>query len=71
MDRQLNFCPQPGLVLQGLNMIGKTIYTVTSHNCGGVPKPVWAMNMSTESYPVSSYATQKGGALGFSGSYAD
>jgi hypothetical protein len=48
-------------------MIGKTIYTVTSHNCGGVPNAVWAMDMTTESYPVGSYATQKASVPGLSG----
>jgi outer membrane protein assembly factor BamB len=63
----VKFLPAAGAGAAGLNMIGKTIYTVISHNCGGVPNGVWAMDMSTESYSVSSYATQKGGALGLSG----
>ena len=56
-----------GCVRKELSLIGKTIYTVTSHNCGGVPNAVWAMDMTTESYPISSYATQKGSALALSG----
>jgi outer membrane protein assembly factor BamB len=63
----VKFLPAAGAGAGGLNMIGKTIYTVTAHNCGGVPNAVWAMDMTTESYPVSSYATQKGSALGLSG----
>ena len=60
----VKFLPSAGAGATGLSLIGKTVYTITSHNCGGIPNALWAMDMTTESYPVTSYKTS---ALGFTG----
>jgi outer membrane protein assembly factor BamB len=47
----------PGLS-NGLNIAGDVLYNVTSHGCGSTPNAVWAIDLASPDYPVSSYQTK-------------
>jgi hypothetical protein len=55
----------------GLNMIGKNLFTSTGSDCAVSQKGFWALDTASPDYPVSSYATQKISPLGISGSNTD
>ena len=51
----------------GIGIVGKKIYTTTGRDCRGVPNGVWAMDMTTEAYPVTSFSTGKVHPLNLTG----
>lgn len=53
------FLPNANATPFGLNILGKTIYTATGRGCGGVPNGVWAIDMTSANYPVTSFLSQK------------
>lgn len=58
------FLPGANASAYGLSMVGKTIYAATGRGCGSVPNGVYAVDLTGDSYPVDSYATQKIRTLG-------
>jgi outer membrane protein assembly factor BamB len=51
----VKFLPGPTGSSNGLNIVGDNIYTATKSGCGNAENALWAMDMSSSSYPVSSY----------------
>jgi len=51
----------------GLNLEDKTIYTATGRSCGGVPNGVWAIDLTSAEYSVTSYPTQQTRPLALTG----
>jgi hypothetical protein len=60
----VKFLPGATAAADGLNMFGKTLFTSTSSNCAGSPNGVWAVDVASPDYTVSSYPTQKISTLG-------
>jgi outer membrane protein assembly factor BamB len=63
----VKYLPAAGGSASGLNFSAKTIFTSTGRNCGGVPNGLWAIDLASSSYQVSSYGTGKVSPLGLSG----
>jgi hypothetical protein len=63
----VKFLPAANGDASGLNFIDKTIYTATAHGCGEVPNGLWAIDLASPTYQVTSYNTQKVGLLGLAG----
>jgi hypothetical protein len=55
----VKFLPAANGSAYGLNFAGKTIFTATGHDCGGIPNGLWAIDLTSADYPVVSYTTQK------------
>lgn len=55
----VKFLPAADGTSRNLNIVGKTVYTVTEQGCGGAKNALWSLDMSKEAYPVKSYATGK------------
>lgn len=53
----VKFLPAANGSAYGLNFADKTIYSATGQGCGGVANGVWAIDLTSADYPVSSYAT--------------
>ena len=51
----------------GLNIMGKTVYATTGRGCGSVANGVWALDMTSATYPVTSYSTGKVRPLSLTG----
>jgi hypothetical protein len=62
----VKFLPTPNANPGGLSISGKTVFTMTGHGCG-VQNAVWAIDIASHDYPVSSYAMQKVSPLGLAG----
>jgi outer membrane protein assembly factor BamB len=43
----------------GINIMGRSIYATTGSGCADTPNGVWAIDMTSDSYPVVSYGTQR------------
>jgi hypothetical protein len=54
----VKFLPVPPGLANGLNIAGDVLYGVTSHGCGSTPNAVWAIDLASPDYPVSSYVTK-------------
>jgi outer membrane protein assembly factor BamB len=63
----VKFLPAANGGAYGINFADKTIYTATGRGCGGIPNGVWAIDLSSADYPVTSYATPNVRPLAFSG----
>jgi outer membrane protein assembly factor BamB len=63
----VKFLPASNASPDGLIISGKTVFTTTGHNCGSVPNGVWAMNIRTPAYAVTSYPTDKISPLNLTG----
>lgn len=63
----VKFLPAPGGSSYGIGILGKKIYTTTGRDCHGVPNGVWATDMTSDSYPVTSYSTGKVRPLSLTG----
>jgi outer membrane protein assembly factor BamB len=61
------FIPAPNGNPDGLNVVGKTAFTMTGRGCGGVKNAVWSIDLASSDYPVSSYSMQKISPLGLAG----
>jgi hypothetical protein len=53
----VKFLPAANASTYGLNFADNTIFTATGRGCAGVPNGVWAIDLTSASYPVASYAT--------------
>jgi hypothetical protein len=63
----VKFLPSANSSAYGLNFAEKTIFTATGRDCGDVPNGLWAIDLSSASYPVASYATEKVRPLALTG----
>jgi hypothetical protein len=54
----VKFLPVPSGLSNGLNISGDVIYGVTTHGCGITPNALWAIDLATPDYAVSSYVTR-------------
>jgi len=63
----IKFLPAANGKASGLNFIDKTIYTATSHGCGEVPNGLWAIDLTSSTYQVSSYNSEKVRPLALAG----
>lgn len=54
----VKFLPGPAGAMKGLSVGGKTMYTGTSSACGGAKNALYAVDMTSASYPVTSYDTK-------------
>ena len=59
----VKFLPAAGTGAQGLNILGKTIYTGTRLGCASAPNGLWSIDVGSQSYPVASTSTGKLHAL--------
>ena len=59
----VKFLPAASTGAQGLNILGKTIYTGTGLNCPAAPNGIWSIDVSSQTYPVASAPTGKVHAL--------
>ena len=63
----VKFLPAANAAAYGLNFNEKTIVTATGLECGSVPNGLWAIELTSASYTVANYATQKVRPLGITG----
>jgi hypothetical protein len=63
----VKFLPSANANPDGLIISGKTVFTATGHNCGGVPNGAWSINIGTPAYGVTSYSTGKVSPLNLTG----
>ena len=54
----VKFLPVPAGLSNGLNIAGDVLYGVTNHGCGITPDALWAIDLASPDYPVSSYLTK-------------
>lgn len=54
----VKFLPGPAGLSHGLNITGDVIYAVTGHDCRSTPNAVWAIDLATPDYTVTSYQTK-------------
>lgn len=54
----VKFLPAGNGSAYGLNFADKTIYTATGRGCGGVPDGLWAIDLASADYPVTSISQQ-------------
>ena len=62
----VKFLSGKGADPSGLDILGNSVVTVTSHNCGGVENGAWALQTTGE-YPVSNYTAAGLDTLNLSG----
>jgi hypothetical protein len=67
----VKFIPAPNGSAYGLNFANKTIFTATGRDCGGVPNGLWALDLNSGNYTVTSYTTQKVRSLSTAGPAID
>jgi hypothetical protein len=63
----VKFLPSANGNAYGLIIHGKTIFTATGHECGGVSNGAWSINIGTSAYAVSSHSTGKISPLNLTG----
>jgi hypothetical protein len=63
----VKFLPSANANSDGLIISGKTVFTSTGHNCGGVPPGAWSINIGTPAYAVTNYSTGKVSPLNLTG----
>jgi outer membrane protein assembly factor BamB len=63
----VKFLPAANGFAYGLNFADKTIYTATGRDCGNVPNGLWAIDLTSPNYTVTSYPTQKVRPLALTG----
>lgn len=63
----VKFLPGANASPFGLNIMGKTVYATTGRGCGSVANGVWALDMTSAEYPVTSYSTGKVKPLALTG----
>lgn len=63
----VKFLPAANASAYGLNFAEKTIFTATGHDCDGVSDGLWAIDLTSADYPVTSYATEKVHPLALTG----
>jgi hypothetical protein len=63
----VKFLPAPNASAFGLNYADKTILTATGRNCGGLPDGLWALDLASGSYLVTTYNTDKARPLSLTG----
>ena len=51
----VKFLPGAGSSSYGLNIVGKRILTSTGRDCGRVPNGAWSIDLTSATYPVSSF----------------
>jgi hypothetical protein len=54
----VKFLPVPAGLSNGLNIAGDVLYGATNHGCGSTPNAVWAIDLASPDYSVSSYVTK-------------
>ena len=54
----VKFLPFPAGISNGLNIQGKSLYTVTKAGCGNATNALWTIDLASGDYPVTSYATK-------------
>jgi outer membrane protein assembly factor BamB len=54
----VKFLPAAGADSSGLNFMGSTVFTSTGRGCGGVANGLWAIDLTSADYPVTSFATE-------------
>jgi outer membrane protein assembly factor BamB len=55
----VRFLPAANGSAYALNFADKTIYTATGRGCGNVPNGLWAIDLTSADYPVTSYSTEQ------------
>ena len=63
----VKYLPSPNAITSGISIRGNKIYTATGRDCGGTPNGLWAVDMTTSAYPVSSYQTKQVKPLNLTG----
>ncbi|WP_213804048.1 hypothetical protein [Granulicella sp. dw_53] len=63
----VKFLPAANANPDGLSSIGKTMFTLTGRGCGGAKNALWAIDLASPDYTVSSYTTEKAAPLGLAG----
>jgi outer membrane protein assembly factor BamB len=54
----VKFLPFPPGISNGFNIEGKVLYTATDQGCGSAANGLWAIDLGSSDYPVTSYPTQ-------------
>lgn len=67
----VKFLPASNGSAYGLNFADKTIFTATGRDCGAVPNGLWALDLNSGNYTVTSYTTQKVRPLSTAGPAVD
>jgi outer membrane protein assembly factor BamB len=63
----VKFLPSANGNSSGLVILGKMIFTATSHGCGGISNGAWSINIGTPVYAVSNYSSGKVSPLSLTG----
>jgi hypothetical protein len=53
----VKFLPFPPGISNGMNIDGRILYTATNQGCGNTPNGLWAIDLGSSDYAVTSYPT--------------
>jgi outer membrane protein assembly factor BamB len=67
----VKFLPSADASPYGLNIADKAIFTATGHDCGDTPNGLWSIDLSSGTYSVASYNSQKVRPLNLTGPVLD